>query len=309
MRWKIALAFFAVYVFWGMTYLAMRVAVEEIPPYLMAGSRFVLAGVVLFAWARTRGDGAPTARQWRAAAVVGAFLLLGGNASVAWAEQRVPSGLAALLIGVVPIWMVGLEWLRRGSRPSAQVLAGLLLGAVGVGLLVLPQDGGKGMDLLGAGVLILAAASWAWGSVISKSAPLPRSPFLATSLEMIAGGVLCLLVAVVSGELNGFHVSDVSGRAAMAWLYLVVFGSLVAFTAYIWLLGVTSIARVGTYAYVNPIVAVLLGWAVLGEPVTWRTVVAAAIILLGVALVNVDWTSTSLFGRRPLPKTAGPHDY
>ena len=309
MRWKIAIAFFAVYVFWGMTYLAMRVAVEEIPPYLMAGSRFVLAGVVLFVWTRRRGDPAPTPLHWRAAAIVGAFLLLGGNASVAWAEQRVPSGLAALLIGVMPIWMVGLEWLRRGSRPSKQVLAGLLLGAAGVGLLVLPQGGRKGMDLLGAAVLILAAASWAWGSVISKSAPLPKSPFLATSLEMIAGGLLCLLVGVFSGELDGFRVSEVSSRATVAWLYLVVFGSLVAFTAYIWLLGVTSIAKVGTYAYVNPIVAVLLGWAVLGEPVTWRTVVAAVIILLGVALVNVDWGSTSLFARLRLLKTGGPRDY
>ena len=309
LRWKIAIAFFAVYVFWGMTYLAMRVAVEDIPPYLMAGSRFVLAGAILFVWARRPGDPAPTAQHWKAAAVVGAFLLLGGNASVAWAEQRVPSGLAALLIGVMPIWMVGLEWLRRGARPSKQVVAGLLLGAVGVGLLVLPQGGGNGMDLLGAAVLILAAASWAWGSVVSKSAPLPRSPFMATSLEMIAGGTLCLLVAALSGELKEFSVSDVSGRAALAWLYLVVFGSLVAFTAYIWLLGVTSIAKVGTYAYVNPVVAVLLGWAVLGETVTWRTVVAAAVILLGVALVNIDWGATNPFGRPPRPTPGAPRDY
>jgi drug/metabolite transporter (DMT)-like permease len=289
MRWKIVIAFFAVYVFWGMTYLAMRVAVEDIPPYLMAGSRFLLAGAVLYAWARRAGDQPPSPQHWRGAAIVGAFLLLGGNASVAWAEQRVPSGLAALLIGVMPIWMVGLEWVRRGSRPSKQVVAGLLLGAVGVGLLVLPQGSGNDMDLVGAAVLILAAASWAWGSVISKSASLPKSPFLATSLEMIAGGVLCLLVGVLSGELREFSLSEVSARAALAWLYLVVFGSLVAFTAYIWLLGVTSIAKVGTYAYVNPIVAVLLGWAVLGEPVTLRTVVAAAVILLGVALVNLEW--------------------
>lgn len=288
-RWKIAIAFFAVYVFWGMTYLAMRIAVVEIPPYLMAGGRFVLAGGMLYAWARRRGDPAPTLEQWKAAVMVGGFLLLGGNASVAWAEQRVPSGLAALLIGVMPIWMVGLEWLRRGSRPSKQVVAGLLLGALGVGLLVLPQGSGNNMDLLGAAVLILAAASWAWGSVISKLSPLPKSPFLATSMEMIAGGALCLLVAAVSGEFREFSLTEVSTSAALAWLYLVVFGSLVAFTAYIWLLGVTSIAKVGTYAYVNPIVAVLLGWAVLGEPVTLRTVVAAAVILLGVALVNLDW--------------------
>lgn len=289
LRWKIAVAFFAVYVFWGMTYAAMRVAVVEIPPYLMAGARFVLAGALLYAWARSRGERPPTLQQWRAAAKIGAFLLLGGNASVAWAEQRVPSGLAALLIGVMPIWMVGLEWLRRGLRPSRQVIAGLLLGAAGVALLVLPQGDGAGVDPVGAAVLILAAASWAWGSVISKSAPLPASPFLATSMEMIAGGVLCLIVAVLSGELRHFSVAEVSSEAALAWLYLVVFGSLVAFTAYIWLLGVTSIAKVGTYAYVNPVVAVLLGWAVLGEPITMRTVVGAIVILLGVALVNVDW--------------------
>jgi drug/metabolite transporter (DMT)-like permease len=289
LRWKIAVAFFAVDVFWGMTYAAMRVAVVEIPPYVMAGARFVLAGALLYAWARSRGERPPTLQQWRAAAKIGAFLLLGGNASVAWAEQRVPSGLAALLIGVMPIWMVGLEWLRRGLRPSQQVIAGLLLGAAGVALLVLPQGDGAGVDPLGAAVLILAAASWAWGSVISKSAPLPASPFLATSMEMIAGGVLCLIVAALSGELQHFSVAEVSSEAALAWLYLVVFGSLVAFTAYIWLLGVTSIAKVGTYAYVNPVVAVLLGWAVLGEPITMRTVVGAIVILLGVALVNVDW--------------------
>jgi drug/metabolite transporter (DMT)-like permease len=292
LRWKIAVAFFAVYVFWGMTYAAMRVAVVEIPPYVMAGARFVLAGALLYAWSRSRGERPPTLQQWRAAGKIGAFLLLGGNASVAWAEQRVPSGLAALLIGVMPIWMVGLEWLRRGLRPSRQVIVGLLLGAAGVALLILPQGDGAGVDPVGAGVLILAAASWAWGSVISKSAPLPASPFLATSMEMIAGGILCLIVAALSGELQDFSVAEVSSQAVLAWLYLVVFGSLVAFTAYIWLLGVTSIAKVGTYAYVNPVVAVLLGWAVLGEPITMRTVVGAIVILFGVALVNVDWSNS-----------------
>jgi drug/metabolite transporter (DMT)-like permease len=288
-RWKIALAFFCVYVFWGMTYLAMRVAVEDIPPYLMAGARFVLAGAILHAVARRRGDDAPTAVNWRAAFIVGGFLLLGGNASVAWAEQRVSSGLAALLIGVMPIWMVSLEWLRGGSRPRLNVIAGLLLGALGVGLLVLPQGGGDRVDLLGAVVLIVAAASWAWGSVISKSAGLPKSPFMATSMEMIAGGALCMLVAVLTGELGDFSLAQVSGDALLAWLFLVICGSLVAFTAFIWLLGVVSIAKVGTYAYVNPMVAVLLGWAILGEPVTLTTVFAAILILCGVAMVNLEW--------------------
>jgi drug/metabolite transporter (DMT)-like permease len=308
-RWKIALAFFCVYVFWGMTYLAMRVAVEDIPPYLMAGTRFVLAGLILYAVARRRGDDAPTALNWRAAVVVGGFLLLGGNASVAWAEQRVSSGLAALLIGVMPIWMVSLEWLRGGSRPRLNVIGGLLLGALGVGLLVLPQGGGRDrVDLLGALVLIAAAASWAWGSVISKSAGLPKSPFLATSMEMIAGGMLCVVVAVLTGELGGFSPAQVSHEALLAWLFLVIFGSLVAFTAFIWLLGVTSIAKVGTYAYVNPVVAVLLGWAILGEQVTLTTVFAATLILCGVAMVNLDWGAPARGVPAPVPLTS-PFDH
>jgi len=289
-RWKIGLAFFSVYVFWGMTYLAMRVAVVEIPPHLMAGVRFLLAGALLYAWARHRGDGPPTLEQWRAATIIGAFLLLGGNATVAWAEERVPSGLAAVLIAVAPIWMVGMEWARGGSRPSKRVIAGLALGLIGVGLLVSPGDDPKsGVDLVGAVMLILASASWAWGSVISKSAPLPKSPFLATSMEMITGGVLLLVIAAAAGQLSDFNLSKVSSEAAIAWVYLVIFGSLVGFTAYIWLLGHTSIAKAGTYAYVNPIVAVLLGWAILGEPITTRTVVATFVILAGVALVNLDW--------------------
>jgi drug/metabolite transporter (DMT)-like permease len=291
MRWKIAIAFFCVYVFWGMTYLAMRVAVVEIPPHLMAGVRFLVAGLVLYAWARLRGDQRPSLRQWGTAAVIGAFLLVGGNASVAWAEQRVPSGLAAVLIGVVPIWMVAMEWAHGGSRPRNRVIAGLLLGIIGVGLLVSPEGGSHRaeVDLLGAAILVLASASWAWGSVLSKSAPLPASPFLATSMEMIAGGVLLLIIAAIAGQFRGFDPAGLSGRAIAAWLFLVVFGSLVAFTAYIWLLKVTSIAKAGTYAYVNPIVAVFLGWAILHEPVSIRTLLATLVILFGVALVNVDW--------------------
>lgn len=300
MRWKIALAFFAVYVCWGMTYLAMRVAVVDIPPHLMSGSRFLLAGLLLYAWARLAGQGRPTRAHWRSAAVIGAFLLLGGNASVAWAEQRVPSGLAAVLIAVAPIWMVGIEWARGGSRPRNRVIAGLLLGLAGVALLVSSRDSpGTTVDPTGAVILILASASWAWGSVRSKSAALPESPFLATSMEMIAGGILLLLTAAVAGQFTGFNPSKVSASAAFAWGYLVVFGSLVGFTAYIWLLGVTSIAKAGTYAYVNPIVAVLLGWAILDEPVTIRMLLAAAVILLGVALVSLDWSSTGLLSRVP----------
>jgi drug/metabolite transporter (DMT)-like permease len=290
MGWKIALAFFAVYVCWGMTYLAMRVAVTSIPPHLLSGSRFVLAGLLLYGWTRATGEPAPSTRQWRAATMIGGFLLLGGNASVAWAEQRVPSGLAAVLIAVAPIWMVGLEWARGGSRPTKLVAAGLLLGLAGIVLLVSSRAQPESrVDLFGAVVLVLASASWAWGSVVSKTAGLPKSPFLATSMEMIGGGMLLMLTAGVAGQFYQFDPSRVSLEAALSWGYLVIFGSLVGFTAYIWLLGVTSIAKAGTYAYVNPIVAVFLGWAILDETVTSRMLLAAGIILVGVALVNVDW--------------------
>jgi len=292
MRWKIVLAFLAVYLCWGMTYLAMRIAVQDIPPHLMSGARFLVAGLVLYLWIRRR-DPRPTVIQWRAAAMVGAFLLLGGNSTVAWAEQQVPSGLAAVLIAVAPIWMVGFEWARGGPRPGKRVTAGLILGLAGVALLVSPKgDSTTQVNPIGAVMLVLASASWAWGSVVSKSAPLPKSPFLATSMEMIAGGVLLLLTALAAGQFAHFRPTQVSADAVLAWLFLVVFGSLVGFTAYIWLLGVTSIAKAGTYAYVNPIVAVFLGWAVLDEPVTGRTLIAALVVLVGVALVNIEWKTS-----------------
>jgi drug/metabolite transporter (DMT)-like permease len=293
MRWKIVLAFLAVYLCWGMTYLAMRIAVRDIPPHLMSGARFLVAGLVLYLWTRRRGDPKPTAIQWRSATMVGAFLLLGGNATVAWAEQQVPSGLAAVLIAVAPIWMVAFEWARGGSRPRKRVVAGLILGLAGVALLVSPKgDSSTQVNLIGAVMLVLASASWAWGSVVSKSAPLPKSPFLATSMEMIGGGVLLLLTALAVGQFAHVRPAEVSANAVLAWLFLVVFGSLVGFTAYIWLLGVTSIAKAGTYAYVNPIVAVFLGWAILDEPVTGRTLLAALVILVGVGLVNIEWKTS-----------------
>jgi drug/metabolite transporter (DMT)-like permease len=293
MRWKIVLAFLAVYLCWGMTYLAMRIAVRDIPPHLMSGARFLVAGLVLYLWTRRRGDPKPSAIQWRSAAMVGAFLLLGGNATVAWAEQQVPSGLAAVLIAVAPIWMVAFEWARGGRRPGTRVTAGLILGLVGLAILVSPKgDSATQVNPIGAVMLVLASASWAWGSVVSKSAPLPKSRFLATSMEMIGGGVLLLLTALAVGQVAHFRPTEVSANAVLAWLFLVVFGSLVGFTAYIWLLGVTSIAKAGTYAYVNPIVAVFLGWAILDEPVTGRTLIAALVILVGVALVNIEWKTS-----------------
>jgi drug/metabolite transporter (DMT)-like permease len=224
--------------------------------------------------------------------VVGGLLLLGGNGGVVWAEQRVASGLASLIVATVPLWMVLLDWARPGGRrPTLGVAAGLLLGTAGLLVLVGPGvfNGHGAVDSTGTLVLVLSALSWAAGSVYAQHAPIPTSPLLATGMEMLAGGVLLLGAAVVAGQ-TGVNVEAVTLRSLLALLYLVVFGSLVGFTAYIWLLQVAPPARVATYAYVNPVVAVVLGWAVLGEPLTARTWAAAAVILGGVAIITLSRT-------------------
>jgi drug/metabolite transporter (DMT)-like permease len=285
---RVVLAFLAVYVIWGSTYLAIRIAIESLPPLLMAGVRFIVAGGILYLWARARGVPAPRRVQWRSAAVIGGFLLLGGNGGVVWAEQRVPSGLTALLIAAVPLWMSLLAWLRgMAGRPTGRIGAGLLLGMLGVGLLVglRTPEGTGNVDPTGAVVLVLASLSWAWGSLSSRRADLPSSPFLATAMEMLCGGVLLLLAGLARGEAAGLDLGAITPRSVLALVYLLVFGAIVAFTAYIYLLGATTPARVSTYAFVNPVVAVFLGWLVAGEPLSARTLVAAAVILTGVVLI------------------------
>lgn len=280
-------AFAAVYLIWGSTYLAIRYAIETLPPFGMAGVRFVIAGALLYGWLRLRGVAAPTRPQWRTAAIIGALLLLGGNGAVVWAEQRIPSGVAALLVAGVPIWMVVLEWLRPGgTRPGRWVVGGLVLGSAGLVLLVGPGEvlGGGHIDPLGALAVVGGSFAWAVGSVYSRSAQLPDSPLLATGMEMLTGGAFLLLAGVATGETVDFGA--VSTRSLLALLYLIGFGSLVAFTAYIWLLRATTPAKASTYAYVNPVVAVGLGWALAGEPLTARIAVAAAIIVGAVALIT-----------------------
>jgi len=298
-RTRVLAAFAAVYVIWGSTYLAIRFAIETLPPLLMAGARFLVSGAILYAWAMWRpGSGArtarPTAREWGWGAVVGALLLLGGNGGVVWAEQRVPSGIVALIVAVVPIWMVLLDWWRPGGRrPTALVAAGLATGFVGlVTLIGVPGRGSGGpsggIDLASAGIAVLGSLSWAAGSIISKTpGRLPRSAVLATAVEMLAGGVLLLAFGLLAGEGSQLALGDITLRSALAWAYLVTFGSLVGFTAYIWLLGHVSAARASTYAYVNPVVAVFLGWLLAGEPVTARTLAGAAIIVGAVVLITV----------------------
>lgn len=283
----VALAMGAVYIIWGSTYLAIRFAIETIPPFLMAGARYVTAGILLYAWSRLRGAPRPTAAQWRSAVLIGAFLLLVGNGGVVWAEQRLSSGLAALLISTEPLWIVLLVWMRsRKERPNRQTVAGLVLGVIGLILLVKPSPTG-GVDLIGAGAILIASLSWAWGSLYGQRADLPESPLLATAMQMLGGGALQLGTAVLLGEPARFSLAAVSTKSVVSLAYLVVFGAIIAFTAYSWLLRVAPPVLVSTYAYVNPVVAVFLGWAFASEPLTAGTLGAAGVILTGVALITL----------------------
>lgn len=296
-RLLIVLAFAAVYLVWGSTYLGILYAIETMPPFLMAGSRFVVAGGIMLLASRLRGEdrsapaGVGAGRMWKGLAIVGALLFVGGNGGVVWAEQRVPSGLTALLVSMAPVFVVAMEWLRRdGRRPTRGVLAGLVLGALGMAILVGPDQvaGGARTDVLGAIVLIVASMSWAAGSLYARYARLPPAPLFVSGGQMVTGGALMLLLGLVVGEARGFSLASVSARSWIAYWYLVTFGSLVAFTAYSWLLRNVSPARASTYAYVNPLVAVFLGWAIAGEAVSPRTLIAAAVIVGGVAMITIS---------------------
>ena len=290
-RARLVLAFLAVYVVWGSTYLFIRFAVETLPPFLMAGVRFAVAGAILYLWANIRGAPTPTRAELRGAAIAGLFLLLGGNGAVVWAEQRVPSGITALLVATVPVWMVLLDWLRPGGvRPRAGVFVGLALGLVGLGLLVgrgaLGADG-QGADMAGAAVLVVGSILWASGSLYVRHSHHPSSAIMTNAVQMLAGGGALVIAGLAAGELGRFDLAAASTRSLLSLLYLIVAGSLIGFTAYTYLLQVTTPAKVSTYAYVNPVVAVLLGWAFAGEAITARTLVAAAVILAGVAIITM----------------------
>ncbi|MDB4916426.1 MAG: protein of unknown function transrane [Gemmatimonadetes bacterium] len=290
MRSRLIAAFAAVYIIWGSTYLAIRFAVETLPPLLMAGARFVMAGLILLAFSRLREPALRATRlDWRIGLVSGLLLLLGGNGGVAWAEQRVPSGIASLLVAVVPLWMVMLDWLRPGGRrPPGLVFAGLAIGLGGLGLLMGPDalHGGGDISITGAVVLFVASASWAAGSLYIKHAPRTTSALLGAATQMIAGGLCLAIVGAATGELSHIDLANASSRSVLGFVYLVTFGSLVGFTAYFYVLAHTTAAKAATYAYVNPVVAVFLGWAFAHEPVTSRTVLAAAVILAGVAIIT-----------------------
>jgi drug/metabolite transporter (DMT)-like permease len=284
---RIWTALLIVYVVWGSTYLGIRIALETLPPFLMAGVRFLVAGALLFAWAVRRGDrvhDAPGRAQWIAATIVGVGLFVGGNGGVVLAEQRIPSGVAALLVATLSLWMALLAWLAHGERPSGRALAGLPIGFAGTALLVGPVETG-GIDPVGAMLCLGASLSWAAASLYSRRAPLPARTAVSTAMQMIAGGACMLGVGVVKGELAHVDPATFSTASLAALAYLIVAGSLLAFSAYAWLLRAAPTPLVATYAYVNPVVAVALGWALAGEEVTPRMIVAGAIIVAAVALI------------------------
>lgn len=283
---KIA-AFAAVYIIWGSTYLAIVFAIDTLPPFLMAGLRFLLAGLIMYGFARGKAA-SPTLQQWKNTAIIGALLLLIGNGAVVWAEEKVPSGIAALLVTTVPLWVVFLQWIgKEKKKPTLGVIVGLLLGIVGMVVLVSPWEMDGGIDLVRSMAIFLAAGAWALGSLYASKASLPASPAVTTGMQMLCGGFFLLITGTVLGEWQHTDWSAVSQKSWLAFGYLVVFGSLVAFTAYSWLTRVAPPAQVSTYAYVNPVIAVLLGWAFAHEVITLQTIVATVLLVSAVVIITL----------------------
>jgi len=276
----------AVWVIWGSTYLAIRVVIETFPPLLAMSMRWTGAGLVLFTIAVRRGDRSdrPTARQWRSAAVIGTALCLGGNGVVAVAEHRIASGTAALLVATVPLWVAVFEWARYRARLSRTVVIGLVVGFAGTAILVKPGGDGA-VDVVGASLVLLAAALWAGGSLYSRRADLPARPLVAAGMEMICGGIACFLAAAIGGEIGRFDAGGLSRSSAIALGYLAVFGSIVAFTSYVWSFRNVPTSLATTYAYVNPLIAVILGTVIASEALSAATIVGGLVIVAAVAII------------------------
>lgn len=290
-RGKVVMAFASVYVIWGSTYLFMRFAVETMPPVAIAGVRYLTAGLILWGLALWRAVPEPRRVPWKGHAIVGT-LLTAGNGSVALAVQRIPSGIAALLVAMTPCYMVLLEWLwRRGARPTAGVVGGLALGVVGTVLLIGPGlFAGEALDPVGAGIVLAGSGAWALGSIYARSLPRHVSSLRTSGVQMVSGGIVVTVIALLMGDFALLDPSAVSLKSALSLAYLVLFGSLIGYSSYMYLLGVTSAAMASTYAFVNPVVAVFLGWLLASEPLTPRLAAAGALIVMAVAMIT-------LFGR------------
>lgn len=290
MKTKVWVALITLYIVWGSTYFGIKVAIETIPPFFHAGIRFLISGIILVIWQRAVGSTMPTRNQWIATFIIGNLLLLGGNGLVAWAEQTIPSGIAALIIGSVPLFLVIMEAFRpNGVKPNWQSILGLIIGFVGIFILVGPNEiagGETKLNPFGVIALLGACLFWAIGSIYSKSADLPKSTLMTTGAEMLMGSIGLFLVSLLTGELNGWNPAEVSTRSLIGLIYLITIGSIIGFGSYIWLLQNAPISLVATYAYVNPIVAVLLGYFFGNEILEPRIWLATAIIIGAVAFIN-----------------------
>jgi drug/metabolite transporter (DMT)-like permease len=304
MKTKIWAALIAVYLVWGSTYLGIRFAVETIPPFFHAAVRFLIAGAFLFIWRRMSGDPAPTKSHWKSAVIVGGLLLVGGNGLISLAEVTIPSGVAALIVATIPMFMVLVEALRPGgARPSRGQIFGLLVGFGGVALLIGPAEfggGGGGFSLLGGGIAVSAAFLWALGSIYNRNTDLPESTLLFTGMEMLMGSLGLFIVSGLMGEFGQVHLASISTRSLLGLLYLITFGSLVGFTSYAWLLRNAPVSLISTYPYVNPIVAVFLGSIFAKEALSGRILLAAGIIVGSVILINT--------AKKPVPPAAEPDE-
>ena len=288
---KILLAFAAVYFAWGSTYIAIRFAVETIPPFFMGGVRFLIAGGLLYLYARLRGAAVPQLRQWIPAGIVGALLLLCGNGAVVLAEKTVPSGMVSLLIAMVPIYFALVEWIRPGGKaPGLRTSIGLLIGTIGLLLLIgldkITSAGAEPLDPRGVVIVMLGSLAWTVGSLYSRSVRIAESPSMAIAMQTLSGGVLMLLASIGLNETATVDLSAITMKSLVSVLYLIVFGSLIGFSAYVWLLKTVRPALVATYAYVNPVVAVFLGWLLGGEVLNTQSMIAGAVILSAVWLIT-----------------------
>jgi len=291
MKSRIWLALITLYIAWGTTYLAIRFAVETIPPFFMTGVRFLVAGLILYIWRCLAGDSVPSRREWRSAIIIGTFLLVFGIGGVTLAEKYVSSGIAALIVAATPLWVVLIDAVRRGgARPTWRSLTGVLVGMAGIFILV-NQRGQSGqqpvINLLGVAAILLATLAWSVGSIYSHSAELPQSPLMGTGMQLLAGGVGSFLVGLLTDEGSQLNISAISLRSLSGLGYLILVGSLVGFACYTWLLRVAPTSLVVTYAYVNPLVAVILGGLMAGEILSPRVLVATPLILLSIGLIHM----------------------
>ncbi len=292
MKTRMWAALIAIYLAWGSTYLAIHYAVASIPPFFMTGTRFLVAGIILYTWRRLAGDPRPTARQWRSSVIIGNLLLVGGIGGVSWAEQYVPSGISALIIAATPLWIVLIEAVRPGgTRPTKLTMLGILTGLAGIVILIDPGKSSgqaEGYNILGIAALLLAAFSWAAGSIYSHSADLPQSASLGTGMELLAGSAGSYLIGLLTGEASRVSLANITLSSAGGLAYLIVVGSLIGFVCYTWLLRVAPTALVVTYAYVNPLIAVVLGSLLAQEVLSTKVVMATPLILSAVILIQMN---------------------